>query len=528
MGDRQNWGQQNQQYRLAQQQYNNNNNLGAMRPQCQMVPYQRQQGYNQHNQQQTYQQPQQQQMMRHEDGFAKLDATMIKNIEIQLGQISMALSNRPDGTLPVDTQIDPKEQGPKQLMAVSLRNGRDLDLEQEIARESRPIETLVLVPIKIDDLTRLTEVTIQHAQENTNKEEEVVKETERLAKYQKDEQYKKLEMLKKIQVNIPLIDALKEIPGYAKMMKDLMSRKFNFQDMATVTLTQTCSAVVMRPIAELGIGRARPTSMLLKLADRIVKRPSGILDDVLVQIRLKDEEITFNVQKSMRRPSEFANFSLIDAVDVVLEEEDEALNIKDPLAACLVNLDEANGEDLAEWVLALEGQGFWRRELEFDPLHLEERKTPRAKLSIEEPPKLELKPLPSHFSNWQEFDLEIHDRKGTENQVADHLSRLEGAEKKVEVEEILENFPDEQLLAMSLEEAPWICVDNMIRRCIPEIDQSSIFQACHASPYGGHFERVRTAAKVLESGFYWPTLFKDAHLWIKGCDECQRTENISR
>ncbi|XP_070032627.1 uncharacterized protein [Nicotiana tomentosiformis] len=238
-------------------------------------------------------------------------------------------------------------------MAVSLRNGRDLDLEQEMARESRPTETLVPVPIEIDDSTGLTEVMVQHAPTETSKEKEVAKETEseqekvaetvpeqvqnqttlkkrpplpfpqRLAKYQKDEQYKKfLEMLKQIHVNIPLIDALKEMLGYAKMMKDLMSRKFDFQDLATVTLTQTCSAVMIRPIAEklsdpgsftipctignyafakalydlgasinlmpltiykrLGIGRARPTSMLLQLADQTVKRPSGILDDVLV------------------------------------------------------------------------------------------------------------------------------------------------------------------------------------------------------------------------------------------------------
>ncbi|XP_070056821.1 uncharacterized protein [Nicotiana tomentosiformis] len=169
-------------------------------------------------------------------------------------------------------------------MAVSLRNGRDLDLEQEMPRKSQPTETLVPVPIEIDDSIGLTEVT----------------------------------------VNIPLIDALKEMLGYAKMMKDLMSRKFDFQDLATVTLTQTFSVVVTRLIAEklsdpgsftipctignyafakalcdlgssinliplaiykrLGIGRARPTSMLLQLADRTVKRPSGILDDVLVQV----------------------------------------------------------------------------------------------------------------------------------------------------------------------------------------------------------------------------------------------------
>nr|XP_009604472.1 uncharacterized protein LOC104099244 [Nicotiana tomentosiformis] len=166
-------------------------------------------------------------------------------------------------------------------MAVSLRNGRDLDLEQEIARENRSTETLVLVPIEVDESIELTKVRVQPAQEEINKEKEVMEETDkvqekalekvpeqnltqaigkkrapapfpqRLAKYQKDEQYKKfIEMLKQIQVNIPLIDASREMSGYAKMMKDLMSCKFDFQDLATVTLTHTCSAVVTRPIAE--------------------------------------------------------------------------------------------------------------------------------------------------------------------------------------------------------------------------------------------------------------------------------------
>ncbi|XP_070014451.1 uncharacterized protein [Nicotiana sylvestris] len=134
----------------------------------------------------------------------------------------------------------------------------------------------------------------------------------------------------------------------------------------------------------------------------------------------------------------------------------------------------------------------------------------------------------------QEFDLEIRDRKGTENQVSYHLSRLEGAEKKVEVEDITETFPDEQLLAMTMEEAPWyadianyLASDNMIRRCIPEKGQHSDLQACHASPYGGHFGGIRTAAKVLESSLYWLTLLKDAYAWVKSCDECQKTGNIS-
>ncbi|KAK8600012.1 hypothetical protein V6N12_049873 [Hibiscus sabdariffa] len=44
----------------------------------------------------------------------------------------------------------------------------------------------------------------------------------------------------------------------------------------------------------------------------------------------------------------------------------------------------------------------------------------------------------------------------------------------------------------------------------------------------GHFGGSRTAAKVLQSGLYWPTLFKDAHNFHKACDRCQRIGNISR
>ena len=167
----------------------------------------------------------------------------------------------------------------------------------------------------------------------------------------------------------------------------------------------------------------------------------------------------------------------------------------------------------------------------------------------------------------QEFDVEIKDKKGTENLVADHLSRLEGASDDIQVND---DFPDERILAIEEKRAvPWFadyvnylvakvvpsefnyqqkkrffahlkhyywaepilyrhCADQVIRRCVPEDEMISILNHCHTLPCGGHFGGQRTAAKVLQSGFYWPTLFKDAHQFVSTCDKCQRMGNISR
>ena len=68
----------------------------------------------------------------------------------------------------------------------------------------------------------------------------------------------------------------------------------------------------------------------------------------------------------------------------------------------------------------------------------------------------------------------------------------------------------------------------IIRRCVPEIEQGGIMEKCHASPYGGHFAGDKTTQKILQSGFYWPTLLKDCFEWVKHCNNCQKMGNISR
>ncbi|RDX95126.1 Retrovirus-related Pol polyprotein, partial [Mucuna pruriens] len=159
----------------------------------------------------------------------------------------------------------------------------------------------------------------------------------------------------------------------------------------------------------------------------------------------------------------------------------------------------------------------------------------------------------------QEFDLEIRDKKGAENAVADHLSRIEGESEQLPIRD---EFPDEQLLHIK-SAPPWfadicnfvatsqfppeasraykekirsdakyyvwdnpylwrLCSDKIIRRCIPDTEINSVLQFCHSAPRGGHYGSSRTARKVLDCGLYWPSIFRDAHQFVSTCEKCQK------
>jgi len=168
----------------------------------------------------------------------------------------------------------------------------------------------------------------------------------------------------------------------------------------------------------------------------------------------------------------------------------------------------------------------------------------------------------------QEFDLHIIDRNGHENPVADNLSRLENV--LDDSRPIDDSFPNEQLAVINASpRTPWYVdyanyivskfipvsftyqqkkkflydlrhyiwdvphlykegLDGVIKHCVPEHEQEQILRKCHSKAYGGHHAGDRTAHKVLQSGFYWPTFFKDACKFVLSCDECERTGNMRR
>ncbi|GJS25751.1 reverse transcriptase domain-containing protein [Tanacetum coccineum] len=103
-------------------------------------------------------------------------------------------------------------------------------------------------------------------------------------------------------------------------------------------------------------------------------------------------------------------------------------------------------------------------------------------------------------------------KKGAENLAADHLSRLEN-------KEITETFPLETLGSVALR------VDSTPCHGKEALD---ILEACHNGPTGGHHGANLTAKKVFDAGFFWPSIYKDAHELVKNCDSCQRQGKISQ
>ncbi|XP_019226862.1 PREDICTED: uncharacterized protein LOC109208244 [Nicotiana attenuata] len=215
----------------------------------------------------------------------------IKGIETQLGQLSMALNSRPQGTLLADTNVNPKEQNPNQLMAVSLRNGRDLDREQEVAqsrRETTPTTPAAPVTLETDESAELTEVVIGKAQVDKGKEKEGEQLLEQLV--EKASRKEKTQSSRQRLIPAPFPQSAVVTRPMAQKVSDPGS----FTIPCTIgsyvfakTLCDVGASINLMPLAiytKLGIGRARPTSMLLQLADHTMKRPTGIFDDVLVQV----------------------------------------------------------------------------------------------------------------------------------------------------------------------------------------------------------------------------------------------------
>ncbi|XP_070023389.1 uncharacterized protein [Nicotiana sylvestris] len=283
---------------------------------------------------------------------------------------------------------------------------------------------------------------------------------QRLAKQKNKNQFKTfIEMMKSLSINVPLVEALEQMSGYAKFIKHLVTKKRSM-DCETIKMTHQVSAIVhsMVPKLEdpgaftipctigsanfakalcdlgasvnlmlysifktLGIGHPRATSMRFQIADRTMNKQLGIIDDVLVRVDkfilpadfvILDCEVDYEVPIILGRPFLATGKALVDmevrelifrvgdkkvVFHVIVDDTSAMINVEDPLEAVLLNHDVTEDESLVEYVNALQRMGSYSYEPRKLSLDLENKKTLPTKPSIEEPPVLELKSLPPHL-----------------------------------------------------------------------------------------------------------------------------------
>lgn len=177
------------------------------------------------------------------------------------------------------------------------------------------------------------------------------------------------------------------------------------------------------------------------MADRSIKKPKGVVYDVLVKVdkfvfpvdfvvldcesyveilvilgrpflatstlvyvdsgelkfQVNDEVVNFNIHKLMKYPSDMQVVCHLDQIDKVVASIGSAAYCKEPLGQVLLNYDQDEISNYDEVVAALVGLGSHNSFQDKLDLDLSSREAPPAKPSIIEPPKLELKDFPPHL-----------------------------------------------------------------------------------------------------------------------------------
>ncbi|XP_015940084.1 uncharacterized protein LOC107465621 [Arachis duranensis] len=272
-------------------------------------------------------------IMKHQELTIKNHEASMKNLERQIGQLSkQAVIERPTSSLPSDTILNPKEE----CKAIQLRSGRTLVKDKETNKklmdnDKRPAEKDEASNKEEDkqDQEKLKEKDEQpqasrkgkHVMEESSQEQRKVVKAytpslpypQRLQKELKDQQFPNfLEVFKKLEINIPLAEALEQMPLYAMFLKEL------------IKLTEECSAVIQKglppklkdtgsfflpctignitidkALCDLGasinlipystmrklcIEGVKPTQMSLELVDKSLVFPKEVIEKLLVKV----------------------------------------------------------------------------------------------------------------------------------------------------------------------------------------------------------------------------------------------------
>ncbi|XP_070010884.1 uncharacterized protein [Nicotiana sylvestris] len=165
--------------------------------------------------------------------------TDFRNLERKIGQLAANQNTRPAGALPNDTEKNP------QVSAITLRTGRELE-EVPKKRKDKSIPEGELIPKATQEVKKDDTVSA-----HVNVPRPPPPFPQRLQKKNDDRMFNKfLSMLSQIQLNIPLVDAIRDIPKYAKYINDIVAKNRRLTEFEIVVLTEECTLRVQNELPQ--------------------------------------------------------------------------------------------------------------------------------------------------------------------------------------------------------------------------------------------------------------------------------------
>ena len=138
-----------------------------------------------------------------------------------MGQMENLLTERQSGSLPSNSEVNPRRDGNEHVKAVMLRSGKELETQAQPSVVEEVEVEMVIQPSQNDHADKEQPQEKQSAGNTTEaKDNPPIPYPQRLKKHKLDKQFTKfMEVFKKLHINIPFVDALEQMPSNVKFMK---------------------------------------------------------------------------------------------------------------------------------------------------------------------------------------------------------------------------------------------------------------------------------------------------------------------
>nr|GEY24143.1 reverse transcriptase domain-containing protein [Tanacetum cinerariifolium] len=325
--------------------------------------------------------------------------------------------------------------------------------------------------------------------------------------------------------DISFADALHLMPKFASTIKSLLANKDKLFELAKIPLNENCSAMLLKKIPE----KLGDPKKILIPSNRSITHPKGVAEDVFVKVgkfHFPTDFVVVDFEGDPRVPLILGRSFLrtgrvlIDVYgeEITLRVNDEAVTFNlnqttryfstyDDMSTLKKKLTEAPILVVPDWNLPFELIPLSR--LENPHKVVFENKDINENFPLETLGKISSKSTP-RFVDFANFHARNFIVKGMSFQ-----------QKKKFFKDVKHYFWDDPYLFR-------IYADQIIRRCVHGQEANDILRACHKGPTGGHNGANFTAKKVFDAGFFWPTIYRDAHNLVKSCNSCQRQGKISQ